>query len=85
MQAIPITLSGNAVSHLQKLKAEKANDDLMLRIGVRSGGCSGFSYAMDFEDGSKVGSDDSGMHRLIPHRIILLQWTFQTCCPGACW
>lgn len=38
VQSIPITLSNNAVSHLQKLKAEKNNDDLMLRIGVRSGG-----------------------------------------------
>lgn len=61
MEAIPITLSGNAVSHLQKLKADKANDDLMLRIGVRSGGCSGMSYAMDFEDGSNVVSEDAGM------------------------
>ena len=61
VQAIPITLSGNAVSHLQKLKAEKSSEDLMLRIGVRSGGCSGLSYAMDFEDGSNVGAEDSGM------------------------
>jgi Fe-S cluster assembly iron-binding protein IscA len=27
---------------------------------VRFSGCSGLSYAMDFEDGSNVGAEDSG-------------------------
>lgn len=52
-----IQLTEKATSHLRKLKAE--NDALCLRIGVRQGGCSGMSYIMDFEDQSKVRTDDS--------------------------
>ena len=32
---------------------------MLLRVGVKSGGCSGMSYTMDFEDGANVGKDDS--------------------------
>lgn len=32
----------------------------MLRIGVKSGGCSGMSYAMDFTSAGDVSTDDSG-------------------------
>jgi iron-sulfur cluster assembly accessory protein len=30
----------------------------VLRVGVRSGGCSGMSYTMDFIDGSEIREDD---------------------------
>jgi iron-sulfur cluster assembly protein len=33
--------------------------DLLLRIGVRQGGCSGFSYAMDFEEKSNIKATDT--------------------------
>lgn len=33
--------------------------DLLLRIGVRQGGCSGFSYVMDFEERSNIQEGDS--------------------------
>ena len=36
-----ITLSDNALGHLHKLRAESGGDELLLRIGVKSGGCSG--------------------------------------------
>lgn len=36
-----ITLTDNALKHLQKLRAESGGDELLLRIGVKSGGCSG--------------------------------------------
>ena len=35
----PITLTEGALSHLQKLKAEKGQDKVTLRVGVKSGGC----------------------------------------------
>lgn len=53
-----ITLSAKAFSHLNKMR-EDLNQDLCLRIGVRQGGCSGMSYAMDFEQRTNVRSDDS--------------------------
>jgi Fe-S cluster assembly iron-binding protein IscA len=36
-----ISLSDNALNHLHKLRAESGGDELLLRIGVKSGGCSG--------------------------------------------
>ena len=57
---MPITLSDKAVKHLERMKEDKGNAELLLRVGVRSGGCSGLSYAMEFEAPDKVGKDDSG-------------------------
>lgn len=37
----PITLSENALAHLRKLRAEQGGEGLLLRMGVKSGGCSG--------------------------------------------
>jgi iron-sulfur cluster assembly 1 len=53
-----ISLSEKALSHLNKMRAEK-NQDLCLRIGVKQGGCSGMSYTMELEDRSKAGPGDS--------------------------
>lgn len=40
----------------QMLASEQASPDMFLRIGVNSGGCSGFSYSMGFDD-SQVETD----------------------------
>ncbi|CAL5214503.1 unnamed protein product [Lathyrus oleraceus] len=53
-----ISLSDNALNHLNKMRSER-NQDLCLRIGVKQGGCSGMSYAMDFEDRANTRPDDS--------------------------
>ena len=53
-----ITLSEKALNHLTKMRSE-LNKDLLLRLGVRQGGCSGYSYVMDFEDRSKIAEGDS--------------------------
>ena len=42
------------ISFLLKNQTEKK----ALRVGVRSGGCSGMSYTMDFIGGDKINSDD---------------------------
>lgn len=44
----PITLTEGALKHLRKLGAEKDQNPIVLRVGVKSGGCSGMSYIMDF-------------------------------------
>lgn len=55
----PITLTDGALAHLKKLGKEKARNPIVLRVGVKSGGCSGMSYVMDFvEPGSKTVDGD---------------------------
>jgi iron-sulfur cluster assembly accessory protein len=65
-----IGLSDKALSHLQKLRSQSGSDQLLLRIGVKSGGCSGMSYLMDFEQEANVKPEDSiidheGQFRLV--------------------
>ncbi len=44
-----ITLSLAAASKVGELLAQEGEDDLALRVAVRPGGCSGFSYEMYFD------------------------------------
>ncbi|QDZ22916.1 iron-sulfur cluster assembly protein [Chloropicon primus] len=61
-----ITLTDDALAHLKQLKEQKKSLldqglQLLLRIGVKQGGCSGMSYFMDFETPDKVVGDDAVM------------------------
>lgn len=57
-----ISLTDKALAHLQKLQMEAGSDSLLLRVGVKQGGCSGMSYVMDFEkaENVKVGASSTG-------------------------
>lgn len=44
----PIVLTEKALNHLQKLRSESGGEAVYFRLGVKSGGCSGMSYTMDF-------------------------------------
>jgi iron-sulfur cluster assembly protein/iron-sulfur cluster insertion protein len=44
-----ITLTDNASIKVKELIAQEGEDGLMLRVAVRPGGCSGFSYEMFFD------------------------------------
>jgi iron-sulfur cluster assembly accessory protein len=44
-----ITLSDTASNKVRELISQEGNDELMLRVAVRPGGCSGFSYEMFFD------------------------------------
>ncbi len=44
-----ITLTETAADKVQKLIAAEGDDALALRVAVRPGGCSGFSYEMFFD------------------------------------
>src|SRR5689334_6381309 len=46
---IMITLSPAAISEVKRLLEKEAKPELGLRIGVRSGGCSGMSYMLGFD------------------------------------
>ncbi len=45
-----MNLETGAVSKLRELIAEENNPNLMLRVFVQGGGCSGFSYGFTFEE-----------------------------------
>lgn len=44
-----ITLTENASVKVKELLAQEGEEGLMLRVAVRPGGCSGFSYEMFFD------------------------------------
>ncbi len=49
-------LTDNAVKKVRELREDEGNDDLMLRVYVTGGGCSGFSYGFDFAE--EIEDDD---------------------------
>jgi iron-sulfur cluster assembly protein/iron-sulfur cluster insertion protein len=52
----PITLTDTASAKVADLLAQEGNAELALRVAVRPGGCSGYSYEMFFD--SDVAGDD---------------------------
>ena len=52
----PVTLTDAAASKVAELLAQEGTDELALRVAVRPGGCSGFSYEMFFD--SEIADDD---------------------------
>lgn len=59
-EAPPITLSPKAIEMGKKALERRGTPDAGLRIGVRGGGCSGVSYAIDFAD------------KVRPHDLVLV-------------
>lgn len=59
-----IDIKPNAMRRLRELRDQQAtknggSDELVLRMGVRSGGCSGMSYVMDFSTKESIQDDDA--------------------------
>ena len=52
-----ILITDPAMQQLAKLCRDQG-DDQVLRVGVRSGGCSGMSYTMDFVSKEEIDKDD---------------------------
>jgi len=53
-----VTIKPNAMNRLRELRDKQDNPSLVLRMGVRSGGCSGMSYVMDFSSEDSIEEDD---------------------------
>ncbi|HEV3401176.1 MAG TPA: iron-sulfur cluster insertion protein ErpA [Acidimicrobiales bacterium] len=51
-----ITITESASSKVKQLLEAEGNEQLALRVAVRPGGCSGFSYEMFFD--SDIAADD---------------------------
>ena len=52
-----ILITNDAIEQISSLMKSQT-DKKALRVGVRSGGCSGMSYTMDFIGGDEINSDD---------------------------
>jgi iron-sulfur cluster assembly accessory protein len=52
----PVTLTDAAITKVADLLQQEGNADLALRVAVRPGGCSGYSYEMFFD--SEIADDD---------------------------
>ena len=48
-----IIVTPTAVQELKRLLSKESEPDLFVRLGVSSGGCSGLSYAMEFDNTSQ--------------------------------
>lgn len=55
-----ISISETAAERLKDMLAQQETPDMFLRLGVAPGGCTGFSYAMGFDD--KESEDDIYMN-----------------------
>jgi iron-sulfur cluster assembly protein len=45
-----LTITDSAAEQLKSMLAAEQTPNLFLRVGVKPGGCSGFSYGMGFDD-----------------------------------
>lgn len=45
-----VTLTGSAVTHIKRLLADNEMSGFGLRFGIQGGGCSGYSYQLEFEE-----------------------------------
>ena len=77
-----ITLTDAAASKVAELIEQEGNPDLALRVAVRPGGCSGFSYEMFFD--TDVADDD---HDLACSGRSRWSWTrpAPACCRAQSW
>lgn len=49
---MPITLTEKAAKEVQRVMSDKQLTNMVLRIGVVGGGCSGFQYSLGFDEAS---------------------------------
>lgn len=73
-----ITISDRAAKKIKEIREEKhLPDDTKLRVGVVSGGCSGLTYELDFDDKEPQEADndqlfeDNGIKLIIDMRSFL--------------
>lgn len=53
-----VTMTPKAVAKVKELMEQQDPKPTAVRLGVRGGGCSGFQYAMVFDDGEKTENDE---------------------------
>ena len=63
----PLVFTDQAAAKVMKLIEEEANPNLMLRVYVSGGGCSGFQYGFTFEE-----NETEGDTRIVKDGVVLL-------------
>ena len=56
-RAPPITVTATAVEHVRALLAKRGKPSAGVRIGVRTRGCSGLSYTLEYADAVTPGDE----------------------------
>lgn len=67
MQA-DLSISNQAIDRINQLLATKDNPDLMLRVYIQGGGCSGFQYGFQFDDNQQeddIAIEQSGIKLVV--------------------
>ncbi len=76
-EASPLIFTESAAHKVKSLIEEEGNPELMLRVFVAGGGCSGFQYGFTFDDNVEEGDtavDNCGVKLLIdPMSFMYLQ------------
>jgi iron-sulfur cluster assembly protein len=58
-----ISLTESAAAKIRELQAEEPEGDTtVLRVAVQGGGCSGFEYALGFDQGAQEGDHELELH-----------------------
>jgi iron-sulfur cluster assembly protein len=74
---MPITLSDTAAREIKTIITQQSLPDAAtkLRVGVKGGGCSGFSYLLDLTEEPKADADEemesNGVKILVDNRSLL--------------
>ena len=69
-----ITLSEKAVNRIKEIMSQAQNSTIGVRIGVKSGGCAGMSYVMEYAKEIKPNEEvieDNGVKVLIDPKAIM--------------
>ena len=69
-----IKLSDNAVSRIKEIMSQANNSTIGVRVGVKSGGCAGMSYVMEYAKEVKPNEEiieDKGVKVLIDPKAIM--------------
>ena len=64
---LPINFSDKAASRVKVLIEEEENNNLMLRVFITGGGCSGFQYGFTFDE-----SENEGDIKILNNGVILI-------------
>jgi iron-sulfur cluster assembly protein len=70
-----ITVSSQAKDYIGRLMADQqASPDAFVRVGVKSGGCSGLEYQLNFDTATKEGDqifEDKGVKLVVDMKSLL--------------